>query len=221
MAADSSSPRLASMAQRSHSRRCWHVANYHRLVVATLLTLLLLPILATLLYSLSSRWGATILPDGVTLNWYLQLWSEPRFLAAFARSLLLCIGTLVLAILVVVPAAFVVFYYYPKLDRWMNLLILLPFAMPPVVSSVGLLSLYADGPLPLIGTPWVLLGCYFTLILPFLYLTLANRLVHDFRPSAVTIAEDVSGMPGMPLTSSAMVTAVGRKSWMRRLASVR
>ena len=176
MAADSSSPRLASMAQRSHSRRCWHVANYHRLVVATLLTLLLLPILATLLYSLSSRWGATILPDGITLNWYLQLWSEPRFLAAFARSLLLCIGTLVLAILVVVPAAFVVFYYYPKLDRWMNLLILLPFAMPPVVSSVGLLSLYADGPLPLIGTPWVLLGCYFTLILPFLYRALANRL---------------------------------------------
>ncbi len=176
MAADSTSPRLASMARRSHSRRCWHVANYHRLVVATLLTLLLLPILATLLYSLSSRWGATILPDGVTLNWYLQLWSKPRFLAAFARSLLLCIGTLVLAILVVVPAAFVVFYYYPKLDRWMNLLILLPFAMPPVVSSVGLLSLYADGPLPLIGTPWVLLGCYFTLILPFLYRALANRL---------------------------------------------
>ena len=29
------------------------------------------------------------------------------------------------------------------------------------------------------------------------YLTLANRLVHDFRPSATTIAEDVSGMPGM------------------------
>ncbi len=29
------------------------------------------------------------------------------------------------------------------------------------------------------------------------YLTLANKLIHDFRPSAVTIAEDVSGMPGM------------------------
>ena len=29
------------------------------------------------------------------------------------------------------------------------------------------------------------------------YLTLANRLVHDFRPKATTIAEDVSGMPGM------------------------
>lgn len=29
------------------------------------------------------------------------------------------------------------------------------------------------------------------------YLTLANKLVHDFRSGAVTIAEDVSGMPGM------------------------
>ncbi len=29
------------------------------------------------------------------------------------------------------------------------------------------------------------------------YLTLANRLVHDFHPKAITIAEDVSGMPGM------------------------
>ncbi len=29
------------------------------------------------------------------------------------------------------------------------------------------------------------------------YLTLANRLIHSLKPSAVTIAEDVSGMPGM------------------------
>ena len=26
---------------------------------------------------------------------------------------------------------------------------------------------------------------------------LANRLIHDLRPDAVTIAEDVSGMPGL------------------------
>ena len=29
------------------------------------------------------------------------------------------------------------------------------------------------------------------------YLTLANRLIHELKPSAVTIAEDVSGMPGI------------------------
>jgi len=29
------------------------------------------------------------------------------------------------------------------------------------------------------------------------YLTLANKLIHDFKPSAITIAEDMSGMPGL------------------------
>ncbi len=33
------------------------------------------------------------------------------------------------------------------------------------------------------------------------YLTLANRLVHDYKPGAVTIAEDVSGMPGICIPS--------------------
>jgi putative spermidine/putrescine transport system permease protein len=58
----------------------------------------------------------------------------------------------------------------------MNLLILLPFAVPPVVSSVGLLQLYADGPIPIVGTPWVLIGTYFTIALPFMYRALANSL---------------------------------------------
>lgn len=31
------------------------------------------------------------------------------------------------------------------------------------------------------------------------YLTLANELIHDLRPDAITIAEDVSGMPGLGL----------------------
>jgi len=32
------------------------------------------------------------------------------------------------------------------------------------------------------------------------YLTLANRVIHEFSPEAVTIAEDVSGMPGLAST---------------------
>ncbi len=151
-------------------------STYHRTVVASLVILLGIPILATLLYSLSQRWGATVLPDGLTFDWYLALLREPRFLVAFGHSLLVSVATLVLATVLIVPAAFVVFYYFPQLDRWMNLLILLQFAVPPVVSSVGLLQLYADGPLPLVGTPWVLVGCYFTIVLPFIYRALASSL---------------------------------------------
>lgn len=149
---------------------------YHRCVVAGLIALLSIPVLATLLYSFSQHWGATVLPDGLTLDWYVTLWQDPRFLTAFGHSLLISVATLLFSTLIIVPAAFVVFYYFPKLDHWMGILILVQFAVPPVVSSVGLLQIYADGPLPLIGTPWVLIGCYFTIALPFMYRALANGL---------------------------------------------
>lgn len=147
---------------------------YHKTVVYGIVGIMLVPIIATLVYSLSSRWGATILPDGFTLDWYLKLLSDARFVEAFGRSLLVCVAALALSTLLILPAIFVVFYYFPKLDRVMNLLILLPFAVPPVVSSVGLLQLYANSAVPIVGTPWILIGTYFTIALPFMYRALAN-----------------------------------------------
>ncbi|PSJ45727.1 ABC transporter permease [Zobellella endophytica] len=147
-----------------------------RLTLWILVALLATPILITLVYSLSAQWGAQILPRGFTLDWYQTLWSDGRFLAAFGRSLLVCAAALALSLLLILPTLFVVFYYFPRLKGLMNLLILLPFAVPAVVSSVGLLQLYAGGPLPLVGTPWILVFSYFTLGLPFMYRALANNL---------------------------------------------
>ncbi|MCU1716835.1 ABC transporter permease [Pseudomonas sp. 5P_3.1_Bac2] len=148
----------------------------HRLVVYSLLLLMLLPLLGTLLYSFATSWSASILPSGLTLKWYIALWSDMRFLAAFGRSLLVCIAALLLSLLLVLPLLFVVSYHFPKLDALMNVLILLPFAIPPVVSSVGLMQLFAGGPLPILGTPWILLGCFFTIALPFIYRAISNNL---------------------------------------------
>ncbi|QXO15799.1 ABC transporter permease [Vibrio ostreae] len=147
---------------------------YHKSVVYGIVALMLVPIIATLAYSLSSRWGATILPDGFTLDWYRQLLSDVRFVEAFGRSLLVCVAALALSTVLILPAIFVVFYYFPQLDKLMNLLILLPFAVPPVVSSVGLLQLYADSSVPMVRTPWILIGTYFTIALPFMYRAIAN-----------------------------------------------
>ncbi|HHI5409397.1 TPA: ABC transporter permease [Vibrio metoecus] len=145
----------------------------HRMVVYGFVTLMLVPIVATFIYSISTRWGATVLPDGLTFDWYISLFSDLRFLEAFGRSLLVSFGALALSVAVMLPAMFVVFYYFPQLDRLMNLLILLPFAVPPVVSSVGLLQLYADSPIA--GSAWILIGTYFTIALPFMYRAIANN----------------------------------------------
>ena len=149
---------------------------FHQLVVYLLFLVLLLPLLGTLVYSLSTSWSATVLPSGFTFKWYAALWSDARFLAAFGRSLLVCFGALALALLLILPLLFVVNYHFPKLDGVMNVLILLPFAIPPVVSSVGLMQLFASGPLPILGTPWILIGCYFTIALPFMYRAITNNL---------------------------------------------
>ncbi|MDH4762627.1 putative spermidine/putrescine transport system permease protein [Pseudomonas sp. SORGH_AS199] len=149
---------------------------YHRTVVWVLFLILFTPLAATLLYSLATQWSATLLPAGFTFKWYLQLWSEPRFLAAFGRSLAICFGALALSCVLILPAMFAVAYHFPRLDALMNVLILLPFAVPPVVSAVGLLQLYASGPLPLTGTPWILVFCYFTIALPFMYRAISNNL---------------------------------------------
>lgn len=151
-------------------------AFYHRIVVWLLFLILLTPLAGTLLYSLSTSWSASILPDGLTFKWYLALWSDQRFLNAFGQSLLVCFGALVLSVLLILPLLFVVHYHFPKLDGLMNILILLPFAVPPVVSSVGLLQLYGSGPLAMTGTPWILIGCYFTIALPFMYRAITNNL---------------------------------------------
>lgn len=163
-------------------------STLHKAIVYSIVAIMLLPIIATLVYSLASQWGATILPDGFSLKWYVQLFSDERFIAAFGRSILLCLGALVFSLALIIPMILVVFYYFPKLDKVMNLLILLPFSVPPVVSSVGLLQLYSDSHIPLVGTPWILVGTYFTIALPFMYRSLANNLqaiqLHDLMDAA-------------------------------------
>ena len=89
---------------------------YHRVVVYLLFAILLLPLAGTLVYSIASSWSATILPSGFTLKWYIQLWSDPRFLHAFGQSLLVCVGSLILSVVLILPLLFVVHYHFPKLD---------------------------------------------------------------------------------------------------------
>ena len=148
----------------------------HRLVVTVALIGMLLPLLATLLYSISGTWMDGLLPDNYTLKWYLELFESERFTISLLNSLAISIATLVITTMLTIPTVFVVYHYYPSLKGLMNLLILLPFAIPPIVSSVGLLQLYSKEPIILTGTPWILIGANFTVALPFMYRAIANSM---------------------------------------------
>lgn len=92
--------------------RGWQL--YHKTVIGVTALILLLPIAATVIYAFSSSWGATILPDGLTTRWFEQLLSDPRFMAAMGRSFFICLATLAFSTLLVLPAVFAVFYYFPS-----------------------------------------------------------------------------------------------------------
>lgn len=144
------------------------------LFIALVLLYLILPLLATVLFSLTDNWSTTLLPQSYTFDFYIQLWTDPRFLGALGRSVLTILITMFFAVLFIVPVVFVIYYAYPKLKAYVEVLILIHFMLPPVVASIGLLHLYSTGALPLIGKPWILYAMYFTITIPFIYRSVAN-----------------------------------------------
>jgi len=147
-----------------------------RVLIGVVSLLLLLPVLAVAVSALATDWYSGLVPSGLTLRWFAAVLTNTAFQSALARSLFIAIGSVVLQLLITVPAILVAHCYLPWLDRWMERLMVLPYALPQVVLVVGLLGIYANDPLVLIGTPWILLLGYLPLAFPLLYLPLKNSL---------------------------------------------
>ena len=148
----------------------------HIWIVTTILTTLFLPILGTLVYSLSTKWTNTLLPQGLTLKWYLEIFQNEMFLNAVGKSFWICLISLFFIGIVLVPTVFVTTYYFKKIEKMMELLVLICFAVPGAVSVVGLIKLYSNEPFRLVGTTYILVGVYFVLAYPFVYRGIKNSL---------------------------------------------
>ena len=47
--------------------------NKHGCIVGIILSMLFLPEIGTFIYSVSSKWTNTLIPEGFTFNWYLEI----------------------------------------------------------------------------------------------------------------------------------------------------
>ena len=148
----------------------------HYFIVGIILLFLSIPVLGTILYSFSSSWGATVLPDGLSLKWYNQLFSDTRFILSLQRSLLLAVVSLVISLIVIIPSIVISAYYFPKVLKVIELLSLLPFMVPAVVLAVGLLKVYSGLNITIFGIPIIILGAYFSVAFPFIYRGVKNGL---------------------------------------------
>ncbi len=162
-----------SGSSRNHrnASRMWHV-----LVAVVFLFFLFLPLAATLLFSVSTEWQNSVLPRGWTGQWYPNLFMEERFLNALGRSVLISVLAVGTTLVVMIPTVFIVSMYFPRWERLLQVVVLLPFAIPGVVLAVGVMNLYSSGPLAISGTIWILLGVYFVVVLPYVYQSITNSL---------------------------------------------
>jgi len=102
---------------------------------------------------------------------YAKVLADPQFHQTFGLSFLLALETVLLSLLLVVPAAFWVNLRAPRLRGVLNTLSVLAFVVPPIVLVGGLTTLY-KGPAFLIGSPQFLVVGYVVLALPYSYRTL-------------------------------------------------
>lgn len=128
----------------------------------------LLPLLATFLFSLSIR------KQGYTLDAYTNVFSDPRFQSTLSYSLFIGVCTIVVGIVIVVPAAYYVRLRAPKLRPIIEFITLLPLIIPAIVLVFGYIRLYnSSSILPLTnsfaGTGVLLTFAYVALGLPYMY----------------------------------------------------
>lgn len=122
-----------------------------------------LPLFATFEFSLR------MVKDRYTFEAYRVAFSDPAFFKNFGYSLLWAILTIVISSLLVVPTAYWVHWRLPRIRPVVEFITLMPFVVPAVVLTFGLIRLYGSPPLTLTGTPIPLIAGYVVLSLPYMF----------------------------------------------------
>lgn len=144
-------------------------------VIVLICLYLLLPLLLTFLYSVFAQW-TSVLPRGFTLRYFAQLFSDQRFLAALGRSVVIAVVPVLVCTAVVLLALYAVTVYLPELEKLMQVLCMIPYAIQGIVLAIGILSLYSDSPAPFSDRTVLLTAAYCIMVLPYLYQGIRNSM---------------------------------------------
>ena len=177
--------------------------RYSKVIVVAMIVYLFLPFVITGLYSVAEKWSTSILPEGYTFQYYQEMFTSDRFWAAILRSVCISAAGVGLAVLVMTPLVYAVFAFTPKLEGLMKVLMLLPYAIPGVISASALLNAYGGTDTPLV---LVLAGAYFVFIMPLMYSGISNAMR---AIDIVTVSEAARVLGASTLTTFLRVIVPG------------
>ncbi|MEO6395546.1 MAG: ABC transporter permease subunit [Devosia sp.] len=128
----------------------------------------LIPLIATVVFSLRMR------RHYLSLDAYTSVLFDRQFHATFGYSLVVSLFTIVIGLIVTVPAAYLVRLRLPQLRPIVEFVTLLPLIIPPLILVYGYIKMYnTSSILPLtgsaLGTDILLTLSYVALGLPYMY----------------------------------------------------
>lgn len=136
---------------------------------------LIIPLALTFFYSSFNEW-TSILPKDFTLKYYADIFSDPLFLLSLLRSLFIAIFPVIICTIIMILVLYVTTLYCPQLERIIETLCTIPYAIQGVILAVGILSLYSGMPGLLSNRFFLLVGAYCIIVLPYVYRGLKNSL---------------------------------------------
>ena len=134
---------------------------------------LLIPLVISIIYSVFHKWTGVI-PEGFTLHNYVDLFMDSNFLASVGRSIAMSIIPIIVTIVIVLLALFVTAIYFPKLEKYVQIICMIPYTIQGVILSVSILSLYVGSSSILSNRLVMLMGAYCIVILPYIYQGIRN-----------------------------------------------
>ena len=162
---------IAATKESSSSTAIWRIG-----VITLFLAFMIVPVIATALFSVSIRWDRTIWPEGFTTQWWVKVTSKTAFKNAMLNSVFVSAATVAASLVLVAPTAYWVHTKLPRAKPLIEVLAILPFGLPGVVLALGLIRFYSSVPLPIINTPNILIASYIVITLPFMYRAVMNAL---------------------------------------------
>ena len=105
---------------------------------------LILPLGVTLIYSFSSSWVA-IMPSGFTLEFYIDKLTDSAFFMGILRGVAAAAVPVIVTNICILLALFAIIVYFPKLEKYMQMICIIPTTINGIILATSVLSTYAGG----------------------------------------------------------------------------
>lgn len=127
-------------------------AALRRIVFLLVAVFLAGPLVVVAGVSVNEKQALTFPPEGFSLAWYGQIFTDPGWRSALVNSVTLAAASAALAVLIAMPLAWFMWRRIAPWARIFQLLGIAPFILPPVITALGFLTFWAT--VGAYGQPW-------------------------------------------------------------------